>query len=224
VWAVWKEGTYGHGLPFKKLSRSRPIDQWIPCLTGDVVPFRERILSPLETRQLAQQNSDWLRKGITEITRQAEWTNNPVFVEKKDGRTRVCIDCRPANLVTQDYDWPLPRLQDLRRLLKGNKWFARIDLRDAFFRVAIPGEWRHLTAFRDQGQTYQFRKMPFGLKTAPSTFQRLMDNTLNKLRHICWWYIDDVLLFADEKAKLRQAIKQVEKALTEARHVINYDS
>lgn len=160
---------------------------------------------------------------VVEQTNARPWTNNSVHVPKKNGTIRVCIDCRPVNRIMKDFNWPLPRLQDLRHHLKGNKWFSRIDLRNAFFRIGVPREYRQYTAYRSLGKTYQFRKMPFGLKTAPSTFQRFMDHSLAPAQAMCMWYIDDILLKGASLKELRVRTTRVKKLLAEAGVEINQD-
>jgi hypothetical protein len=181
------------------------------------------VLTPLEAAQLEAQTNEWLRKRVVEKTGQLPWVNNPVFVLKKNGTVRTCIDCRPANAVTKEYEWPLPKLQELRHRLAGARWFTRIDLKDAFFRIGVPHEFRHLTAYKSMGQNYWFRKMPFGLKTAPSTYQRFMDHSLAEVGQICLWYIDDILVFAPTKSQLHIRVQRVEKALSRARTEVNHD-
>jgi hypothetical protein len=221
MWPLWQERSHGIGLPFKKLVPCVPISEWWPELTGHVTPPRRRALTTLEQQQLEGQAQAWLAKKVVEISTTIKWVNNPVFVAKKDGSIRVCIDCRPANAVTRDFDWPLPRLQDLRYRTRGAVWFSRMDLSDAFFRISIPSEWRHLTAFESGGRRYQFARMPFGLKTAPSTFQRFMDHVLAEFFSFCFWYIDDVLVWASSLAELRQRVKQVKHRLRQLGNDIN---
>lgn len=144
-----------------------------------------------------------------------------MLVAKKDGTVRVCVDCTPANNVTEDYDWPLPRLQDLRYRLVGNQWFSRIDLKDAFFRIGIPIRFRHLTTFKVKGQHYRFQRMPFGLKTAPAVYQRFMDWGLSDLQEICYWYIDDILIYAETRRELRKREAKVRKRLRQMACTIN---
>lgn len=196
---------------------------WIPLLDGEPVPPRPRTLSPSEESQLQAQVRDWLIADVIEQVNARPWVNNPVFVPKKNGAIRVCIDCRPVNAVTKDLDWPLPRLQELRHYLLGTKWMSRIDLRNAFFRIGIPREFRKYTAFRSQGKTYQFTKMPFGVKTGPSVFQRFMDHLLSQLRHECHWYIDDILIQGTTLAQLRRRTQRVVQALRKGGVEINQD-
>lgn len=163
-----------------------------------------------------------MAEGVIEIRQRSSpklscithiYDNNLVFVAKKNGDVRVCVDCTPVNAVTQDFEWPLPRLQDIRHRLAGNSWFTRLDLRSAFFRIRVAPKWRGYTAFSLDGTQYQFRRMPFGLKTAPATFQRYMDTRLTDLTSICLWYIDDILVFGSTLRELRRNTSVVKKRL-----------
>src|SRR5438552_1332141 len=151
------------------------VDEWAPTLAGAPTPQRRRVRTPIQEQQVRAQTQSWLAAGIIERIPIPPWHNNIVIAVKKDGKPRVCIDCTPANDVTEDFDWPLPRLQDLRTFVRGSQHFSRIDLKDAFLRIGVPVKYRHLTAYMVDGVAYQFRFMIWGLKTAPATFQRFMD-------------------------------------------------
>lgn len=200
------------------------VDVWVPEVFGQPLPPRRRHLSPIEQGQLAQQRDKWLGAGVIELVPNGlPWTNNTVHVAKANGTIRVCIDCTPANLVTKDFDWPLPRLQDLRHFTRPFIWFSRMDLKDAFFRISVPVLWRPLTAFHCGGQDYQFLRMPFGLKTAPSVFQRFMDHTLAAHKGRAFWYLDDVLVGGRTLAELRHNQRLVKASLIAAGNTINED-
>lgn len=175
---------------------------WIPELTGLPIRPRQRPLTPREQTLLSAQVQLWLKQGVIEPRSAQPINNNLVFVAKSNGKIRVCVDCTPVNEVTKDYDWPLPRLQDIRLRAKGSTWFTRLDLTDAFFRIAVPSSYRYVTSFTSHGQQYQFRRMPFGLKTAPAIFQQFMDTILRQHVEYALWYIDDILIFADSKEQL----------------------
>lgn len=197
---------------------------WVPELDGEPRPQRVRHNSPLERSQLREQLQEWLRDGVVALAPQdLPWVNNLVFVAKKSGATRVCVDCTPANQVTKDYGWPLPRLQDIRHRMVGAKWFSRIDLRNAFFRITIPRQFRYLTAFRCDGQIYWFVRMPFGLKTAPETFQRMMDHILAAHWKYALWYIDDILIWGSNEKELAKREDKVIATLTSTKQQVNYD-
>lgn len=175
------------------------------------------MLSPLQEAQSQEQVNSWLDKKIIEPITTPALVNNLVLASKKDGRVRVCVDCTPANKVTQDFNWPLPRLQDVRYRVQGKTWFALIDLEDAFFRIGVPVRNRRLTAFMVGKQAYQFRRMPFGLKTAPAVYQRFMDWGLSEFSEIAVWYIDDILVTADSLQQLRANERKIRNRLAEMR-------
>ncbi|RYF49190.1 MAG: hypothetical protein EOO38_08450 [Cytophagaceae bacterium] len=210
------QGSWGCRVPqpLKKLSQSRR-DVWVPTLTGEPIPRRLRRLTPVQANALHLQVLKWQDAGVIEPCLHKPDPNNLVFVAKKNGAIRVCVDCTPANEVTQDFDWPLPALQDLRHEIRGSHYFARLDLKDAFFRISVPSEYRDLTSFHDPtiNTTYRFRKMPFGLKTAPSVFQRFMDTHLAPLGFGYFWYIDDILVHAETRNALRRRVHALRKQL-----------
>lgn len=195
--------------------------RWEPIITCDPVPPRPRILTPIQEQQAADQVTEWLAKKIIEPVPKAAYCNNLVLVAKKDGRIRVCIDCTPVNRVTKEFDWPLPRLQDLRYRTQGKTWFSRLDLTDAFFRISVPAKFRCYVTFRVKGQAYQFKQMPFGLQTAPSTFQRYMDWGLAEHYNYAYWYIDDILIMAETLKELRQRESAIRETLKGMGSIIN---
>ena len=203
---MWQEKSHRCKLSqrSKKLKQSGGLDQWVPELTGPVTPPRQRPLSPAEQEILSSQVDDWLRKGVIEARRTRHVINNNiVFAAKANGGVRVCDDCTPVNAVTQDLPWPLPRLQDLRHFVRRFLWYSRVDLKDAFFRIGVPAKYRPLTAFTSKGVQYQFRKMPFGVKTGPAVFQRYMDHSLADLSDWLLVYIDDILIGGSSLLELR---------------------
>ena len=207
----------------EKLAPYARYEWWDPTLIGDPLPPRRRVLSPIQEQQAAEQVTQWLTIHVIEPIPTPPLLNNLVLVGKKDGRIRVCVDCTPANTVTSGFDWPLPRLQDLRYRVQGYSWYSRLDLKDAFFRIGVAIDFRHLTAFMVRGQAYQFRRMPFGLKTAPAVFQRFMDWGLSSFSEWAFWYIDDILISAETLPQLKARERLVRSKLQQMKCVINED-
>ena len=218
-----QKGSHGVRLPDEKLAAHLRYQWWSPILTGDPTPPRRRMLTPIQEGLLSQQVKNWLDQGVIEPVPMHPLINNLVFVAKHDGRTRVCVDCTPANKVTEDFTWPLPRIQDMRHRIKRATWFSRIDLKDAFFRISIPKESRFLTSFVCKGTSYQFKRMPFGLKTAPAVFQRFMDWGLSGLPEGIMWYQDDILITADSLRDIRLLTRMTKSQLKSMKCTINED-
>jgi len=221
MWLLREKGAHRDRLPVEKLAVHARFERWSPNLIGDPTPPRRRVLTPIQEAQVHQQVTDWLSKGVVEPVPIPPLINNLVLASKKDGRIRVCIDCTPANCVTEGLEWPLPRIQDMRYRIRGNTWFTRIDLKDAFFRISVPQEFRHLVTFLSKGKAYRFRKMPFGLKTAPSTFQRFMDWGLSTFGEWAVWYQDDILIMAETLRDLRERTRILLAQLKEMRCEVN---
>src|SRR5699024_4715014 len=108
---------------------------------------------------------------------------------------RIAIDYKKLNEVTEKDAYPMPRIDQILEDLSGAKIFSKLDLVKGYYQVRIRPEDRDKTAFRFQGRLYRFTRMPFGLSSAPQTFQRLMDQILGHLPFTrC--YLDDIVVFS----------------------------
>jgi len=103
------------------------------------------------------------------------WCSNIVLVGKKDGRLRLCVDYRGLNARTYYDSYPLPNIEATLDALGGSSWFCTLDLRSGYHNVSIAEEDRDKTQFITRRGTFRWKTMPFGLSTAPGTFQWLMD-------------------------------------------------
>ena len=171
-------------------------------LKPDVVPVRrppyplgEAKLAAMLTqvKELAEQQ--WISPSCS------PWGAPILFVKKKEGEWRMCIDFRDLNALTVDDSFPMPRLDVLLQRAGNAKYFSKIDLASGFHQIALTPPSCELTAFRLPepvlGCTHwQWNVMPFGLKNAPPTFQRAMTKVLQGNEAFAVVYMDDVMIFS----------------------------
>ena len=119
-----------------------------------------------------------------------------LFVQKKDGSSRMRVDYRALNKLTIKNRYPLPRIDDLLDRLNGAQYFSSLDLMSGYHQIRITEEDVTKTAFRTPLGSYMFRVLPFGLTNAPSTFMKVMDDIFSDMRQFVVVYLDDRLIFS----------------------------
>ncbi|KAJ0477035.1 putative nucleotidyltransferase, Ribonuclease H [Helianthus annuus] len=156
-------------------------------------PYR---LAPTEMKELRTQLDELLAKGFIKPS-SSPWGAPVLFVKKKDGSMRLCIDYRELNKVTIKNRYPLPRIDDLFDQLQGASYFSKIDLRSGYHQLRVRDEDVHKTAFRTRYGHYEFLVMPFGLTNAPAAFMDLMNRVCKPyLDKFVIVFIDDILIYS----------------------------
>ena len=131
-------------------------------------------MAPLELKELKVQMEELVSKSFVR-TSTSPWGAPVLFVKKKDGSLRLCIDYRELNKVTIRNQYSLPRIDDIFDQLQGVRVFSKIDLRSGYHQLKIRSKDVPKTAFRTKYGYYEFLVMPFGLTNAPAVFMDLMN-------------------------------------------------
>jgi len=161
-----------------------------------------------ELDELKIQLQELLDKGFIRPSN-SPWGAPVLFMKKKDGTLRLCIDCCQLNKVTVKNRYLLPRIDDLFDQLKGAKVFSKIDLRSGYYQMRIKGQDVPKTAFRTRYGHFEFLVLPFGLTNAPTLFMDLMNRVFQPyLDKFVVVFIDDILVYFKSYEEHEQHLRQ----------------
>ena len=192
-------------------------------LTPDNIPVKQKPyrLSPAKYRIQHELIQEMLDKDVIERS-MSPWASPVVLIPKKTGDYRFCVDYRKLNSITQNDAYPLPTINEILESLSGSAIFTTLDLNSGYWQVEMDPASRDMTAFVCAEGLFHFKVMPFGLKNAPATFQRLMETALGELKGtICFVYLDDIIIYSKTRQKHIQDLQQVLDKLREAGLTVN---
>ena len=214
LWDLFFEFRYQFAVTDSELSQTELITHKID--TGDNSPFK----APWRPVPYKLQESiktfieDFLNQGII-IPSNSPWNSPVVLVKKKDNTLRFCVDYRGLNSLTRKDSYPLPNIDAILTSLGGRKFFSSIDLASGYWQIKMSSCSQEKTAFSAAGRHWEWLVMPFGLTTAPATFQRLMNNILGDLEFVIV-YLDDILICSRTWEEHIQHLKFVFERLAQA--------
>jgi hypothetical protein len=150
--------------------------------TEECIPIKQSFYraAPIEQQFISSEVEKLLKHGLIQES-QSGWTSPVVVAKKKNGKLRLCVDYRKLNAVTKRDNYPLPRIDEILDSLGSSGYFSTLDLAFGYWQVAMDEASKEKTAFIVRQGVYEFNVMPFGLRNAPATFQRLMDKVLHGL-------------------------------------------
>ena len=155
-------------------------------------PYR---LNPIKQKYLHDEVQYLLKHDFIEPSK-SNWSSPCILVPKPDGTYRMCTDYRKVNNATKTDTFPIPRIDDCIDKIGNAKYITKIDLLKGFYQVPLTERAKELSAFVTPDGLFQYKVMPFGMKNAPATFQRLINNVISGIDG-CEAYIDDVFIYSD---------------------------
>ncbi|WRX07827.1 Reverse transcriptase domain - like 3 [Theobroma cacao] len=172
-------------------------------------------MASVELKELKVQLKELVDKGFIRPSTSL-WGAPILFVKKKNGTLRLCIDYRQLNKMTIKNKYPLPRIDDLFDQLHGATVFSKVDLRSGYHQLRIKEQDVPKTAFRTQYGHYEFLVMPFGLTNAPTVFMDLMNRVFHPyLDKFVIVFIDDILVYSRDNDEHATHLRIVLQTLRE---------
>ena len=205
------------GLPPK-----RSVDHKIELEPGFTPQSRHMYrMSPAENDELNKQLEDLLDHGFIRPS-QSPWGAPVLFVKKKDGSLRMCVDWRLANKGTIKWKYPLPRIDELLDRLHGASVFSKIDLRSGYNQIRIAEADVPKTAFRTRYGHFEYLVMGFGLTNAPATFMAAMNDIFRPyLDDFVIVYLDDICIYSRSEEEHERHLRKVLSVLRREKYYAN---
>ena len=194
----------------------RDIEFLIDLIPG-TGPIAKRLyrMPPQELEELKKQIRELQAQGFIRPS-SSPWGAPVLFVEKKDGTLRMCVDYRSLNEVTIKNKYPLPMINDLFDQLEGATVFSKIDLRSGYHQLKIHEQDIPKTAFTTRYGLYEYTVMSFGLTNAPAYFMNMMNKVFMEfLDKFVVVFIDDILVFSKNKQEHEVHLRLVLEKLRE---------
>ena len=171
-----------------------------------------RVYSQAQREEMDRQIHIMLEAGVISPSTAGAWSH-AVLAKKKNGNWRFCIDYRMLNAMSKDIGWPIPNIMETLKSIgrRRPKFFAVMDLTSGYHQMALSTSDRKYTAFMTDKGLFEFNRVPFGLKGAPSYFQHTMSQEVLKglLGQICEVYLDDIIIFAETEEELLARLETV---------------
>ena len=193
--------------PIPGLPSFRDVNHIIDTGNTDPVSKAMYRMSLKGKAEVERQVKDLLDKGFIQ-TSNSPYGAPVLFVQKKDGGLRMCIDYRGLNSVTKKDTYPLPRSDELLDRLHGARWFTSLDLQSGCHHIRMDPADVPETAFQTHKGLFEFKVLSCGLTNAPAAFQRVMNKIIDRLPFVLV-YLDEILLFSDIEAEHREHVRKI---------------
>lgn len=185
----------------------------------DETPFKQRYMltNPAKQKIISDLVDELLETGCIEPAH-SPYSSPIVLAPKKNGKWRLCCDFRQLNSRSVPDAYPLPRINSILERLRDAKYFSTLDLKNGYWQIPMEESSRIFTAFTVPGRgLFQWKVMPFGLHSAPATFQRALDQVIGpEMEPHAFAYLDDIIVIGrtlgEHMANLHEVFRRLRKA------------
>lgn len=191
-------------------------------VTGSPIKQRYYPISPAMQKIVNAELDEMLRLGVVQKSNSA-WSSPILMVPKRDGSLRFCVDYRKVNQVTEKDAYPLPYISHTLDKLRNAHYLTSLDIKAAYWQIPLHENSRQYTAFTVPNRgLFEFCRLPFGLTTAPSVFQRIIDRVIGAdLEPYVFTYLDDIIIITPTFEKHLEILKEVFERISNAGFKLN---
>jgi len=149
---------------------------------------KRRIRNPVLRQHAHEKVKELFQNNLLRKAEGPSWSHAIVIARQNNGKLKFCIDYRPLNEATEADSYPIPRIDDLIAELNGSIYFSSIDLTNGYWQIELDEESKKFTGFSTDFGVFEWEVMPLGLKNAPATFQRFMDEVIDDFNLNLFWF------------------------------------
>ena len=179
-------------------------------------PYR---VNPLKRAHLKKEIEYMLENNIIEPSK-SEWSSPCILVPKPDGSFRFVTDFRKVNQCTKTDSYPIPRIDDCIDKIGNAKFVSKFDLLKGYWQVPLTDRAKEISAFCTPDALYQYRVMPFGMKNAPATSQRMVNHVVTDIEG-CEAYVDDLIVYSQTWEQHIGQLRHLFEKLSQAKLTVN---
>ena len=188
---------------------------------GHTIPIKQHAYrcNPIKLRQVNKEIDYMLENDIIQHS-SSPWSSPIILIPKSTGGVRLCNNFKKINALSKTDSYPLPRIDDCVDRIGNANFVTKFDLLKGFWQIPLSSRAKQICAFCTPQGLYEYNVMPFGLKNAPATFQRLINNVTADVDH-CDAYIDDVIVATKGWEEHIAAIRHLFEKLSQAKLTVN---
>ncbi|XP_043063219.1 uncharacterized protein K02A2.6-like [Drosophila yakuba] len=218
----------GGGLNVNRVEEPTPFPKWKGvkvklCIDPEIRAVQQpvrRIPVALEEKVHAKLEEALGHDIIEPVLGPSSWISPIVLAFKENGDIRLCVDMRLANKAFQRENYPLPIFESFMTKLKDAKFFSRLDLKDGYHQLELEESSREITTFITSKGLFRYKRLMFGVNSAPEIFQRRLETLLAAFPN-AMNYIDDVIIFGATELEHDETVKAVCKVFNDNNVLLN---